>query len=421
MESSNTTFRPFSKADLEKAQAARRPKAVPVVQGVPMTTTPQGHQIPDGRVAARYNAAAQHSQQSQQMQPEDYNPPPERPRTVNISPNQAPLNIPGQDQGALFGRHPDGTPLNPQEFFAQRSGKVPQGQAPTVGGMPAPQHQYQRTNPMEHFAPPPSHSSAIQYQQIPPVSLNFVNEAEGVAVDLPSGFAFYPFKDLFVYPLRGYHLAKLARAHAERSQLIMLEVVSSVIRTSDPAFQGVALAPMLLLNDYYWLLYFMRQNNYTKTTFVHTTRCLDPKHLKEVEDGLKSEDSLKIQQVISKSTLTEKKLEQIPTIDPKIMGGIEVRPATMRDMMETMEHPMFGKDHEFDYLSQVACYLYGDTLEDRIRVAATLGPDQIAAIQEYEDVLSNFGTEETIVVKCKDCGAQRRTRVRIDASTFLPA
>jgi|GEM_PF-7087579 len=419
--SSEQSFRPFTKADLERAAAARKPKGLPVVNGVPMTTNINtGQQIPDGRVAARYNAAAQHSQESQGMQPEQYMRPPERPKSVNISPNQKPLSIPGQDQGAMFGRHPDGTPLTPAEYF---QAQARQTEAPAIGAShqrtspvaPYPQHQYQ-----EPVEPPKAHAH-IRYQALPPVSYNFVSEAEGVSVDLPSQFAFYPFKDLFVYPLKGYHLAKLARAHAERSQTIMLEVVSSVLRTSDPNFEGIALAPLLVLNDYYWLLYYLRQNNYTKSTFVHTTRCVNPVHIKKVEDKQLPEDSLTIQQVISKSSLKETKLETLPVIDAAVMGDIEVRPATMQDMVETAEHELFGKDHEFDYLSQLACYLVGETLEDRIRLAATLGPDQIAAIQEYEDVLADFGIEETIVVRCKECQEQRRTRVRIDASTFLPA
>jgi len=420
MSETSSSFTPFSKADLEKAKA-RRPVAMPV----PPTPSAGSGQ---------------------------------RPQQFNPNPNQAPMQIEGQDKDAPFGRTPQGRPMTVAEFAAMRTGRA--APVPTVGGAPVPQAptpglhvhagaaqhhgaansvqypdqyprshqhqgtsapippQFQRTTAAELV--PPSHPH-IHYQAPAPVAPTFVSEAEGVAVDLPSRFHWYGFKDLFVHPLRGVHLAKLARAHAERSQLIMLEVVSSVLTTSDPQYQGVPLANQLLLGDYYWVLYYLRRNNYTKATFRHTTKCLDHKHLEAVERGEKSSDSLRIEELISESTLKNTMLDQIPVVDEVAMNGIHVRPATMQDMVETMEHPLFGKDHEYDYLSQLACYLYGPTLEDRIRLAAKLTPDQIVLIQEYEKVLSSFGIEETINVRCKECGSQRRTRVRIDASTFLPA
>lgn len=419
MSDTSSSFTPFSKADLEKARA-RRPTAMPV----PPTPAAQT---------------------------------PSKPHAFNPNPNQAPLQIEGQDKDAPFGRNPQGRPMTVAEFAAMRTGRA--APVPMVGAAPmtpqqpglhahagqAQQHgainqtaypdQYPRSHQQGTSAPIPpqfqrtsaaelvqSHPHPhIHYQAPTHTPPTFVSEAEGVAVDLPSRFAWYGFKDLFVHPLRGVHLAKLARAHAERSQLIMLEVVSSVLATSDPNYQGVPLANQLLLGDYYWVLYYLRRNNYTKATFRHTTKCLDTKHLEAVERGEKSADTLRIEELVSESTLKNTMLDQIPMVDEVIMGGVQVRPATMQDMVETMEHPLFGKDHEYDYLSQLACYLYGPTLDDRIRAAAKLTPDQIAVIQEYEKVLSSFGIEETINVRCKECGSQRRTRVRIDASTFLPA
>lgn len=423
MSDTNTSFIPFSKSDLERVKAAKEAalqRGGVQVKGVPMIDNGHGQQIPNGRVAARH-AAEQEQHRNQILDPRQ----------------RAGMDIQGRDSDAQFGRHADGRPMTVAEFAQQRLGAkaAPVSQAPTIGGDPRlAQMHMQRTGvaqvqPTQYQEQIPAHQAPVQdwnatsvsMQPVPHNAPTFVNEAEGIAVQLPSQFAFYPFKDLFVYPLKGYHLSKLARAHAEKSELIMLEVVSSVIRTSDPRFEGYPLAKMMLLGDYYWLLYYLRRNNYTKSAFVHTTQCLDHNHLQAVQEGKKTQDSLKIQQVINESVLKETLLTQMPVIDEDVLNGLVIRPATMQDMVETMEHPSFGQDEEFDYLSQLACYLPGPTLQARIESAKELTPDQISAIQEYEKILGEFGVEETINVRCPECGAQRRTRVRISASTFLPS
>jgi len=51
------------------------------------------------------------------------------------------------------------------------------------------------------------------------------SEPESIVLDLPSNFAFYDFKDIYVKPFKGYHLGKLSRAKEEQSTLHMAEVV----------------------------------------------------------------------------------------------------------------------------------------------------------------------------------------------------
>lgn len=437
-----TSFQPFSKKDIERvtAQKAARGNGVrPNAMVAPQVQNTNGQTIPHGRVAMRHGLGVEEAQTPAPVAQ------PQRPAAPVFNPHQRSdaMSIPDQDAGAPFGRRPDGAPMTVGEFARQRLGATAPpmvGQAsepfyvPNAQPVSAPLFQPRApaapVQPQRPTAPKGPHvyidteqaaPSYIQHEPLQHVAPTFVQDPEGIAVDLPSRFAFYEFKDLFILPLRGYHLAKLAAAHAQKSQLIMLEVVSSVLRTSHPAYQGQPLAHYLLLGDYYWVLYYLRRSNYTKSTFIHTTRCTDTKHIEAVHRGELPDESLKIQETITKSSLKNTMLEMVPVPDPEVMGEIQLRPANMQDMIETMEHPRFGKDKEFDYLSQLACYLYGATLEDRIRAAGVLEPDQIGAIQEYERTLAAFGIEETINVRCKQCGASRRTRVRIDAATFLPA
>ncbi len=257
------------------------------------------------------------------------------------------------------------------------------------------------------------------------VPLTVNSEEEGTSVDLPSRFAFYPFKDLYVYTLRGKHLRKLARAHKENSLLQTAEVVSSVLCTTDPAYQGRALAFDLTIPDFYWVLYYLRQNSFTKSSFTHRTRCTNPAHHKLVEDGKAPVESLVIEEIVQKSTLKNNVLEKLPETDMSSLerDGIPYRPATIRDLVLIMDHPDFEKgDPEFLWASEVASYIGGGlSIQERIEIVDDLSPDQINAIKSYEEEVSHYGIDEEVVVHCKGCGASMKDRVSIDASTFLSA
>lgn len=258
---------------------------------------------------------------------------------------------------------------------------------------------------------------------VPPPA--FHADEEGTSVELPSLFAFYEFKDLYVYTLRGKHLRKLARAHKENSLLQTAEVVSSVLRTSDPNYDGRPLAFDLTIPDFYWVLYYLRQNSFTKSNFTHRTRCTNPAHLELVREGKAAPESLLIEELIQKSSLVNNRLKALPSTDMSSLerDGIPYRPATIRDLVLIMDHPNFEEDDpEFMYASEIASYIGGGlSIQERIEIVDDLSPDQINAIKSYEEEVSNYGIDEMVTVHCKGCGASMKDRVSIDASTFLSA
>lgn len=329
--------------------------------------------------------------------------------------------------------------LNPQqvrEHYDQEMRRLREGNAPVapraqrqigdkeelvhpgngaLKGRPAVALPVDRT-PVEAVTPVtmPAHVQAPVEEELP-----FTAETEGVSVELPSGFSFYSFKDLYVHPIRGKHLSKLARATVERSLLITAEVVSSCLTTSNPLWSGRALAQYLTIPDFYWVMYFMRQNNYSNTSFTFRTECDNHVHVKKVIDGELSAETLRIEEVITKSRLVSRPLQQLAARDTL---GLKLRPALVADLIQIMEHPKFGKDEEFDWAAKYASYIGSpaQTLDERIDMVLDLTPDQVSMLEQWDTDVNDYGVDERVTVTCKECGASREATVSIDASTFLP-
>jgi hypothetical protein len=284
---------------------------------------------------------------------------------------------------------------------------------------------------------------------------NPIADAESMSLALPSRFAYYGFKDLYVRPLLARHIAKLQKAHREQSLLPIVEAVSSVVFTTDQRYAGRALAFDLTLPDFYMVLYWLRMNSFTKSNYVHKTRCNGQAHLKRVEDHMRlaeyeqqvrtkkmkveeferikaaalPESSLDISQVITKSELKVIELEKIP--DPEIFhfsdtSAMIFRPPTMKDVVEFSEAPELQDDdkrEEFSFLAQLATHIQHRELElslaQRVQIVENATGDQVELIQQFEKELGDYGVVDTVKVTCKECGHVRETRLNISAHSFF--
>ncbi len=289
----------------------------------------------------------------------------------------------------------------------------------------------------EHMPGPgrPTPVQTPQPDQVPVEPLGFsgpATEHEYVSLDLPSRFAFYPFKELYAIPFKGKHLAKLSRAHEEGSTQHTVEAVNSVLRTNDGA---VHLGYKLTVADFYYVLYWLRLNSYTKSVFVHESVCTNPKHHAMVASKEMLPDTLRQAEIINKVNLKTNFLEEIP--NPEVFKlaypGMKLKPATMMDAVALTEDPLFkAQDEEFTYSAQLAVYLQGPpmvdnhgvtiemTLRDRIRVVDDMSVADIETIKEYEAALAGYGVVEQIQVTCKGCGASRTDKIHLEAQDFLP-
>jgi len=369
------------------------------------------------------------------------------PKKVNIPgiPN-VPMMTPVEDHGPMVQQQPQQrpglnvyTPQVDQQANAQASAlfaQARQQQQPYAAPIPEPMH------------------------QVPNAQVGFTNaiaDAESMSLALPSRFAFYGFKDFYARPFVTKHIAKLQKAHREQSLLPIVEAVSSVCFTTDPAYQGHPIAFDLSLPDFFFVLYWLRMNSFTKSNYVHTTKCDNEVHLKRVENGLNRaqfeaqvkanemtvedfdalmanalpESSLNISQIVTQTDLRVNELETVP--DPDVYHFSETssmyfRPPTVRDVIEFAESPQMADDEqrqEFAFLAQLATHIqHRDTrlsLDERVEIVGNAEPDYIALIKGFEKAIKGYGVVEKIKVQCKECGASRETKLSIAAHSFFPA
>lgn len=254
-----------------------------------------------------------------------------------------------------------------------------------------------------------------------PMPVQRLAEAEGVAVELPSRFLFYPFKDLFIHPLRLFHLPKIAQARADNSELTLLEVVSSVLSTSDPRYRNKALAYELTVPDFYYVLYWLRNANFTNVSFVHTTHCQHEPHIEEVRQGKEDRDTLRISEFVNKSKLQVTQLDKnrkVPYVGPG-HSQVKVRPRTMGSQVDAAEFPERMRRPDFEFRQDIAQRLEMDFLP-ALDFVDQLEPQEIETVLDYEDQVGTYGLRESIVVQCKHCGTKRETQTAVRACSFLP-
>lgn len=283
----------------------------------------------------------------------------------------------------------------------------------------------QATEFIKETAQPVAQTPVVeQAQPAPYIPSAAVASSEGVSVALPSGFQFYPFKDLYVHPLRASHLAKIARSQQERRYSILVETISTLLATSEPSLQGYSLAHQLTLSDLEFVKLFVLQNSYINASIKHRTMCSAPEHLQRVENGEAPEQSLIIEHNIPVGSIQINKLGQVPDaseLEQKV--GHHLKPALMADVLEIMEHPATeARDAEFRFLSSLACYLDVDaSIDEKIKLLDELnvGPQQLRAIRDYEALISNYGINRVINVTCTECGVSKESRFSLDAHDFL--
>jgi hypothetical protein len=314
---------------------------------------------------------------------------------------------------------------------------VASGQRPVAPPVPQPMAAPMRNQPQAHpvayqtQAPQPSLMQPQQgtVKNTMPGFENAIADGESMSLALPSRFAYYGFNDCYVQPLRARHLAKLQKAHREQSLLPIVEAVSAVMFTTEPTYAGRALAFDLSLPDFYMALYWLRMNSFTKSNYVHRTRCTGPEHIAKVDRGEMDADTLQIQQVITKSQLEVIELEKIP--DPATYhfsdsSAMIFRPPTMRDVVEFSESPELQDEdqrEEFTFLAQLATHIqHRDlqlTLAQRVEIIKDATADQVELIQAFERELGDFGVVDKVEVQCKHCGHSQKTKLNIAAHSFF--
>ena len=289
---------------------------------------------------------------------------------------------------------------------------------------------------------------AIATQANPEVSVQTaaknVDMAQAISVDLPSRFVFYKFKDLYVKPMRNMHRAKLAAAYQMQAVRPVVEVIDSLLSTSDGQ---TGLAYQLTEPDFNYLMYWIRIHFFTTVPFTIKAKCTNPEHIKLVEEGKKHKSTLNIIQTINNLVPESKFLPEDYKPDftkfmPSFNGVnnppeyFEIAPPSYNDIIELTEDDYFLIDHKDPQTGKVekipnTAYVYLVNAAAMLRVPGMSLRDRAKLIGEMDDVdydklvqasksIPEYGVNEIVKLKCKECGAVRQVRARLDAHSFFP-
>ena len=281
--------------------------------------------------------------------------------------------------------------------------------------------------PQPQAAPVYQHQQETQGFDVP-VTPN--SQLEAVSFALPSNFFYYGFKEIYIKTFKGMHFSKLNRAREEESLLHVVEAVSSVLHV--PGIPSGA-AFYLTLPDFYSCLYWLRLHSFLKHAFTHQTMCRSKKHHDWVENGRPDEndpsilhevlpDTLKHAETISKATLRTKTLQAPLDMSLYVLDNPDLRlvPATMQEILEITMNDNIDR-----FTARIAASIQpiGQTLPlaERMRFVDDLSADDIATIRQFENDVSDYGVDESIVWQCKTCGHKHTDQVQLEAHSFFPS
>ncbi len=284
----------------------------------------------------------------------------------------------------------------------------------------------QETDPNSELIAAPMPASAPMrsgYKLATPLSPSD-KDANLFKIDLPSGGFFYP-PGIEVYArlVRGKQQAKFSRAAAERSTRLSVEAVTSCLEGFN--------AKDLTVEDFNYVMYWLRTLSYTKTQFSHVSICTNPEHLKQVAAKAVPAETLKTVHIITNTNLEERDFDPstLDQLDLSLVreAGIELRSVLMSDMLEVSElYDTRNPAHAdaIELIDSYAGYIHsvnGEvlSLQDRVAYVENLTPDVLGQIRAYAAAASNYGVRETINVRCKECGAEHAAEIAVSAHDFF--
>lgn len=330
--------------------------------------------------------------------------------------------------------------------------EIPVAEAPTVGAVARPQN-HQRQHAAARTAEPVRRPSAMNMQSnLVPASVTQVASAvrdaypetvdlpmvgepifapgapppasdhEAIVLSLPSNYVFYSFKDVYATVFKGRNLAKLSRAATEKSTLHLVEAISSVLSSSSGTPN---LAFELTMPDFYYVLYWLRLNSFTRISYVHQYSCDSELHIQMISEQKAELSSLRQAVTIKKADLLVRKLDIMVDVPDLQYPDVYLWPCTMREAVEIAEDQRVIEDQDFAWAAGLGIYLRRldnttMSLDERVTIVNDMSPDDIHALTEYDKIMTSYGIEETVTVQCATCGCKRRSAIELQAQDFFP-
>lgn len=272
-------------------------------------------------------------------------------------------------------------------------------------------------------------SQARSTQQAQAQTAPIEKNSSYVDITLPSNFHFYDFKSLAVRHFRAPEQAKCIRAAKEGRFKHLVDAISATLQPGISAYD-------LTHEDFYAIMYWHRMNSFSRLPYTHDSFCENPEHLAEVLAGKLPDESLKISTIITKAMLKENQFNaEGIVIPPALAEKYQLGVLRAKDMVELEEMEELPEFDDIEFLGDLASYLHPlelkranqsdpvkfQSIKDRIQIVAGMDPDEVEDMQTYIRSVSNYGISETVNVKCRGCGAERESKVSIDALAFLPS
>lgn len=251
-----------------------------------------------------------------------------------------------------------------------------------------------------------------------------VSTVDGISLDLPSKFAYYDFKDLYIKPFTVKHLSKLARSQQEASLQMLVEVVSTVLSTpngdTDIGFK-------LSTADFTAVLYWLRMNSFAKPQMRYRWICQHDEHIDQVKLGALSPKSLENILVYKESDIKVIHLDHKPDEEKYTLyfdnrPPVRLVPENMLNTIQFLDDPEQRWDSaDFQFSAKLAAHLdLPLTLNEKILfVENELAMDHVPLIKEFSALIDGYGIKETVTSKCKECGVSQQVPLTVDTSCFL--
>ena len=276
---------------------------------------------------------------------------------------------------------------------------------------PEPQQQRQAAPPAAQDPPPPQS----------------VTDPLFTSIDLPSGFIFYQFKHLSVAQIRGKHQAKFALAAKRQSTRVTVEAITSLLG------DGIQ-AKDLSIADFYAVMYWLRLNCMGKSTFNVHANCTDNDHLIKVAKGELPAETLKNSTLVSHTDLKQTDIDPKAVIEFMNRDDVKELEAlgytlTSPKMIDSIELEEVWEDKpeyaEIEFLTDLAGSIASVdksmslTLTERFEIVGNLEAKFIGVIRDWQEIVQSYGIEESVSLRCKECGAKIETELSISAHDFL--
>jgi hypothetical protein len=259
---------------------------------------------------------------------------------------------------------------------------------------------------------------------------SFQNDGRYVLLsDLPTGYLYYTFKDLWVRPFTPNEARLLHMAKVSGNLTYLISAVAACL--SQPINK-------LIIEDFEFVLYWLRMNSYPNRPFSVTWTCNRIYDETSPEELIGKQCTRENISIINKSNMTIEPLALDFKLDPLLdFPTISIFEETW-DLKRKLEDLDVDDDDPEDvarfererdeiigdiYLLNIAQWIKtenGTALEKLQALKDSTDMGYQDQLEEAIDKVPYFGVSESLAVHCEECGGETKRRLTLDYLTFFP-